>query len=135
MGATPSAAHEFTINGLHIYHPYAIEPVERLPTVLPVYMKIRNTGATPDRLIGVASSHAKSAVLVGGADAGLVTGIDIPVNGHTTLGPATAHIQLRDLTEPVEGYEYFAITLTFEKAGRVDIEVCVEDRPEAPLIH
>jgi periplasmic copper chaperone A len=134
----PCAAHEFTISGLHINHPYTIEPVERLPRTLPVYMEIRNSGAS-DRLISVASEHAKSAALVSaardGSTAGPIAAIEIPAGAKIVLGPAVAHIQLRDLTEPVEGYEYFTVTLTFEKAGRVEVEVCVEDRAETTLNH
>jgi periplasmic copper chaperone A len=134
--AIPGAAmaHEFNVNGLHIVHPYTIEPVERLARRVPVYIKIRNTGAVTDRLLSVSSPHAAGAALVSARGAYTLRDINLPAGRELTLGPNTPHIELRDLTEPLEGYEYFPVTLMFEIAGRVDIEVCVEDRPEAQQV-
>ena len=52
-GISPAAGHEIEFKHLRIQHPYAIEPVERLPRELPIYMVIGNSSDTLDRLVGV----------------------------------------------------------------------------------
>jgi periplasmic copper chaperone A len=128
-GAT---AHETVFKDLRIVHPFTFEPTERLPQTAPVYMTIRNSGARPDRLIAVDAPFAAKASLIevppSGTGPRTVPAIIIPAGGETVLGAKTAFVLLHKLNEPLEGYEYFTISLTFEIAGKVDIEVCVEDR-------
>jgi periplasmic copper chaperone A len=130
-GGPPVSGHELTVKHLTILHPYTIEPVERLPHEVTVYMVIGNSAAAADRLIGVESQQASSASLVArsAADgtAQSVAAIELPANAQTVLGPKSAHVLLRDLKETIEGYQYFPLTLVFEKAGLVEIEVYVED--------
>ena len=131
-GGPPAAGHELTFKHLKIMHPYTIEPVERLPRQVVVYMEIGNSTAAANRLIGVESRHATSAALVTQSSDGVtplpVAAIELPANARTTLGPKSAYVLLRDLTETIEGYQYFPLTLVFEKAGKVEVEVYVEDR-------
>jgi periplasmic copper chaperone A len=132
IGSLPAAAHELSFKHLTILHPYTIEPVERLPQEVAIYMKIGNAAAEADRLIGVESKQATSAVLVVRSPRWRtprpVRSIVLPANVRTTLGPKSAHVLLRDLKEAIDGYQYFPLTLVFEKAGKVEIEVFVEDR-------
>jgi copper(I)-binding protein len=126
------AGHEINVSNLRIEHPYTIEPAEPLPRELPVLMVICNNGAEADRLVAVEAGQAGSAGFVGrpasGADAVPVGAIDLPAYSQTVLGPKTAHVVLRDLHETIQGYQYFPISLVFEKAGRIEVEVYVEDR-------
>ena len=128
----PAAGHELTFKHLTILHPYTIEPVERLPHEVTVYMVIGNTAAEADRLIGVESKQASSAALVArSAIDGTpqsVAALELPANAQTVLGPKSTHLLLRDLKETIEGYQYFPLTLVFERAGMIEIEVFVEDR-------
>lgn len=131
-GISPAAGHEIEFKHLRIQHPYAIEPVERLPRELPIYMVIGNSSDTLDRLVGVESSQAGWAGLVtrspSAAELQPVTAIELPANSQTVVGPNSAHVMLRDLKELIEGYACFSIFLVFEKAGKVEIDVYVEDR-------
>lgn len=128
----PASGHQTTVKSLKLLHPHAFEPAEALPPAVPVYMVIENSSAEPDRLIAVQSEQAATAVLVDGTTAAapdrVLAAIDLPPNAPTVLGPKSAHVLLRDFKESLEGYEYFPLTLVFEKAGKVDIEVFVESR-------
>lgn len=127
MRTIPVASHEIVFKQLRIEHPYTFEPEVRLPARLPIYMLISNRSEQSDRLIAVETVHGASTVLAGAplSDGG----IELPAKAQTVLGPKSAYVLLRDLEETVEGYQYFPIVLVFEKAGKVEIEVYVEDRP------
>jgi periplasmic copper chaperone A len=117
-----AGAHEIVVGDLHIRHPYVIEPTERLPGELVVSMNIRNDGAA-DRLLAARSPFAAGAVVA--------APIVLPPGQATTIGGTGATLVLKGLTEPLAGYAYFPMTLVFEKAGVVNIEVYVEDATEA----
>ena len=129
--AEPAAAHEIRIGALLIGHPYTFEPETDAVREVEVYMTIRNAAATPDRLIAVSSSLAGQARLQrrepGGAAAVPVTTFDVPALQETTLGPRGVHVRLDGLKVPLGGYAYFPMSLTFETAGTVEIEVMVEE--------
>jgi periplasmic copper chaperone A len=132
VSSASATAHETVFQTLQIVHPHTFEPTERLPRTVPVYMTIRNSGALADRLIAVDAPFAASVSLMAvptpGTAPRTVSGIDIPAGAEAALGAKTSFLLLHDFKEPLEGYEYFTISLTFEIAGKVDIEVCVEDR-------
>ena len=127
-GATAPRAHEFKIKDLEFIHPWTREPAQGVKDVL-VYMVLKNTGSTPERIVVVSSPFAACAELrEGKADGGRkIETILIPQNATTELSPDGRHILLRGLTEPLDGYQYFPLVLTFERAGNVEIEVYVEE--------
>lgn len=55
-----------------------------------------------------------------------VPSIDVPTSGEVSLEPGSFHVMLMQLTEPLETGNEFTVTLTFENAG--DVEVNVEVR-------
>lgn len=130
LSAFPSSAHEVKFKSLKIEHPHVFEPEERLPKTLPLFMSIRNEGRQGDRLIDVGSPFAASAVFVRPGETGSGSpGIELPAASETTLRRSGNYVLLQDIKEPLDGYQYFPMTLTFEIAGKVEIEVYVEDRP------
>ncbi len=52
--------------------------------------------------------------------------IDVKSGGQTTLGPGGFHVMLISLKQPLKEGESFPLTLTFEKAGKLDVSVKVE---------
>lgn len=128
LAASTVSAHQFETGDIKIKHPYTIETTDASADVA-VYMTIV-TGVQPDRLIGLRSAFAKTATIVA-APGHAGAAIDLPANTETVVGPNTAFVVLHDLTEPLAGYQYFPMTLTFERAGTVEIEVYVEDATEA----
>ena len=127
-GVTPASGHELKLQNLHIVHPWAhgvAQPGTTAPRDVPVYMTVFNRGAVTDKLIGVSSPLAESAELRIGTQAAQ----SIP------FGPAAAvqlaadgpNVVLRGVTDDLAGYEAFPVWLTFERAGRVEVSVMVED--------
>lgn len=124
----PVLAHEFKIKDFEFIHPWTREPARGVKDV-PIYMVLRNTASTPDRIVAASSPFATRGELrAGRTDGGAKIGaIPIPANSTVELNADGAHILLSGLTEPLEGYQYFPLALTFERAGRMEIEVYVEE--------
>jgi copper(I)-binding protein len=92
-------------------------------------MVVRNTGTALERIVGVSSPFATSAELRAGNGngGGRITAIELPAGKTTELNADGPHLLLLGLTEPLDGYQYFPVVLTFERAGKVEIEVYVEE--------
>lgn len=97
-----------------------------------VYMRIRNAGAAPDRLIGAASAIAERAVLRGHITKGegamrmkTLEAIDLPAGGGVLLRPRARHVMLLGLPGALAAGDRFRLTLVFARAGPLGIEVLV----------
>jgi copper(I)-binding protein len=126
--ATVATAHEFRIKDFEFIHPWTREPAPGVKDV-PVYMVLRNTASTEDRIVAVSSPFATRGELRAGKAEGEGQIGAIPIGGNATveLNAHRPHILLRGLIEPLDGYQYFPLTLTFERAGQMEIEVYVEE--------
>jgi copper(I)-binding protein len=132
-GALCADAHEAYLKDLKIVHPYTLEPAPGVVDVV-VSMTIRNQGAIPDRLVGASSPlAARAEIHADGAAA--PSGVDLPAGASVKFGVKGPHIMLLGLTEALTGYEMFPLWLTFEKAGRVEVEVMVEEGDDAMTGH
>src|SRR6185295_1193439 len=93
------------------------------------YMRI--TGGAADRLIGASTPAAAKVELHVTEKKGdvlrmrEVKGYDIPAKGSFELAPAGAHLMLVDLKEPLKEGSKVPMTLRFEKAGAVKVELQV----------
>ena len=58
---------------------------------------------------------------------GQISAIQIAGNATVELSADRPHILLSGLIEPLEGYQYFPLVLTFERSGQIEIEVYVEE--------
>lgn len=102
------------------------------------YMTIVNGGATADRLLRAESAVAARVELHTVIKDGdvmrmrQVPGIDVPANGKAMLAPGGFHVMLMELKAPLKAGESAAITLVFEKAGRVDVAVPILPLGTAP---
>jgi copper(I)-binding protein len=99
------------------------------------YLTLHNAGETDDRLTGARSAvaekvslHESSIDAAGIARMRPVAAIDAPAGGMVELTPGGVHLMLEALREPLEKGSSFPLTLVFEKAGEVTVEVRVEDR-------
>jgi hypothetical protein len=96
------------------------------------YMTIRNPGPA-DRLIAAASPVARTVELHTHIREGdvmrmrKIEAIEIPGSGAATLAPGGLHVMLMGLHKPLKTGDSFALTLTFEKAGAVTIQVPVRE--------
>ena len=129
--ANDAAAHDYTLQRLRIDHPFAraTPPGARSGGI---YMTIENGGTAADRLLRVASPAAASVELHSMTMDGnvmrmrAITGLDIAPGAKVTLGSSGYHVMLVGLAKPLAVGDRFPLTLTFEKAGSVDVSVFVE---------
>jgi hypothetical protein len=97
------------------------------------YMEIRNTGAQPDRLIAASTPVAKRVEMHVTQREGeimrmrQVKDFEIPARERITLRPGGSHLMLVDIAQPLKKGERFPVTLRFERAGELQIEVEVQD--------
>ena len=94
------------------------------------YMKI-TSGGTADRLVGASSPAAAKVELHVTEKKGdvmrmrEVKAYDIPAKGGFELAPGGAHLMLVDLKAPLKEGAKVPMTLRFEKAGEVKVELQV----------
>lgn len=93
------------------------------------YFTIKNNGASGDVLIGAATNISKKTEIHetkmanGVMKMRHVGKVSIPAGGRAALAPGGYHIMLMGLHAPIREGDRFPLTLTFEKAGQVDIMV------------
>lgn len=126
-------AHGFKAGDIEIRHPWS-RATPAGAKVAAGYLKLENKGTTPDRLIGVTAGIAGKAEIHEMAvdSAGVMTmrplegGVEIPAGGTVELKPGSFHIMFLDAKRSLTEGESFPGTLTFEKAGTVNVEFVVE---------
>jgi copper(I)-binding protein len=120
----PAAAHSHKTKSLEIVHPWARASAEGA-TSARVFMTVKSLDGRPDRLIAASTPRAGKVELHGaGKGAGAFSvgrGKDLVLYGD---GPS---LLLTGLTSPLHAYDDFRMTLVFERAGRVEIDVMVEE--------
>lgn len=126
-----ASAHDYSAGALKIDHPWARATPGAITTGA-VYLSVTATGDAPDRLIGAATPRAAKAELHTQIMDGDVmkmralSAIEINPGEPAMLKPGSMHIMLVGLTAPLREKDRFPLTLTFEKAGKVEVEVLVE---------
>ncbi|MCP1336541.1 copper chaperone PCu(A)C [Futiania mangrovi] len=128
--AVPAIAHDYTAGTLMIDHPWARPAIPNRPGV--VFLTVKNTGETADRLIAASTPVAGTVEIHTHIKDGdvmrmvRIEGIDVPAGGMAMLQPGGDHLMLFDIPAPYAVGDSFPMTLTFEKAGDVAVEVQVE---------
>ena len=129
--ATLSLAADYTLQDLRIAHPYA-RPTPPGARTGGAYFTVRNAGKAADRLTRVASPAARVVELHSMTMDGTlmkmrpVAGIDIPAGGQVVLGSGGYHVMLIDLARPLAAGDKVPLSLTFERAGTIDVVADVE---------
>jgi copper(I)-binding protein len=131
--AIPVSAHEQTAGDVIIDHPHT-HATAAVPKNGAVYMILRNRGRQPERLLAVRTDEAESAQVHvtaitadGVAHMRPASAVDIPPGGEVRLVPGGYHVMLTGLRHGplIEGTS-FPMTLVFEHAGEVEVEVMVD---------
>ena len=132
--APPAAlAHSHKKETLEIVHPWTTAMVEERVVNVAVYMKLKNQGRAPERLLGATSPHADKVELI---EPKVVDGVKlptasqaftIPARGELVLGPDGPRLLLSGFKKRLDAYDSFELTLVFEKIGRMVVEVMVEE--------
>ena len=128
-------AHDYRVGELQIEHPWS----RAMPPVAPTaaaYFVVHNGGADADRLLGVQTPVAGKAELHEHVHADgvmkmqQVQDVVVPAGGEVRFEPMGSHVMLFGLRQQARDGERFPLTLTFEKAGAIEVEVAVQ--AEAP---
>ncbi len=129
--ALPSFAHEYKVGELTIDHPWSRELPPNAPAGA-AYFTLHNQGSQADRLIGASTARAqKSELHTHVHQDGLmkmqqIPAVDIPAKGEVVFQPGGNHVMLFGLDQPLKVGEKFPLTLEFEKAGKIEVQVQVE---------
>lgn len=106
-----------------------------------VYFKLQNPGDEPDRLIGVHTPRAKKAELHSHVHEGemmrmkQIQSVEVPAGGQVEFNPGGSHVMLFELSEPLVAGQQFPLTLEFERAGEMTVEVNIRDQAPEPGGH
>ncbi len=109
------------------------------------FMILHNAGATDDRLVSAASDAAMRVELHTHKVTGdgvmqmieVEEGFAVPAGGTHTLARGGDHVMLMGLTAPMRQGDTIIVTLTFETAGEITVEIPVdlERAPEPGMGH
>tara|TARA_R110002124_G_scaffold1797_2_gene11340 strand:- start:4674 stop:5165 length:492 start_codon:yes stop_codon:yes gene_type:complete len=130
---TPAFAQNSVVHqgDLAISAPFARATLPKAP-VGGGFLSIENTGTQADRLISASSPAAKVVQIHEMAMAGdvmkmreLGDGLEIPAGQTVTLSPGGLHLMFMSLNQPFLEGESVPVTLVFEKAGMIEIDLPV----------
>jgi len=129
-------ADDFKVSELVVSEPWSQELPPNAPTVA-AYFVIHNQGQTADRLLSVDSPVAAKAELHQHVMQGdlmkmqQVPSVAVPAGGDLTFAPMAYHVMLLDLKDRslLRDGQHFPLTLNFEHAGSVNVEVSVQKQP------
>jgi periplasmic copper chaperone A len=121
-----------TLGAIEIHRPWARQAVET-PEQAGGFFTLTNKGTEPDRLVAASSLAAEKieihAIKVVGGSIGMrprEDGLALPAGVTLTLQPRGYHLLLIGLRAPAIPGARLPVTLTFEKAGSIDVELLVE---------
>lgn len=127
----PVWAADYNVGSIHISQPWA-RATPKGASAAAAYMTITNNGNAPDRLSCVSSDVSAGCQIHSMTmDNGVMKmrpvegGLEIKPGETVTLKPSGLHVMLTDLKTPLEQGKTVAVTLRFEKAGPVKVELPV----------
>jgi copper(I)-binding protein len=130
--ATGASAEDYKVGTLQISQPWT-RATPKGAAVAGGYLKITNTGTTPDRLLGGSTALAKRfEIHEMSMDGGVMKmrelkdGLDIAPGATVELKPGSYHIMMMNLSRPLAKGERVKAVLNFEKAGKAEVEFAVE---------
>jgi len=137
----PAAAHDYTLGSLKIGHPWA----RATPPTAPSgggFLTVTNTGTTADRLVSVTSPAAAQVQVHEMKMDGTImrmreleNGLEIPPGATVALAPGGFHLMMMGLKAPLKEATRVPVTLVFEKAGKIDVELQVMALGASPDAH
>jgi periplasmic copper chaperone A len=138
LGAGAAYAQNDRVGSIEVSNPWAPATGSTL-TNTAVYLSLTDVGTKSDELVAASSSVAQKTELhVFSVENGVygmheVDGIEVtPGGAATVLRPGGAHVMLKSLKRPLRPGTTFPLTLTFQRAGQLQVEVRVES-PQAAV--
>lgn len=115
-------------------HPFAFATLPNAP-VAGGFITIQNTGTADDRLVSASSPvSAETQIHEMAMDNGVMkmrelpTGLPLPAGATTELKPGGYHVMFMKLQQPLVDGETVPVTLTFEKAGPIEMTFPIKKR-------
>lgn len=137
----PVAAHDYTLGGLKIGHPWTRATPPSAPSG-GGFLTVTNTGTTADRLVSASSPAAGQVQIHEMKMDGTImrmreleNGLEIPPGATVTLAPGGLHLMMMGLKNPLKEATRVPLTLVFEKAGKIDVELVVMALGASPDAH
>lgn len=133
LPATFANAHEYTKGDLHIAHPWSQELPPNAPNVA-AYFVVHNNGSSADTLLSIDSPISDDVQLHehvhkdGLMKMQQVQRVEVPAGKDLVFAPGAYHVMLmqpKDRSLLSDG-KRFPMTLHFEKAGDVTVDVAVQ---------
>lgn len=128
-------AHGATLGDIGIAHPYSVPTPAGATTGAGYIKQISNKGRTDDKLVSASSpiaDHVELHTMSMDGDAKrmrAVQGIPLPAGGHVEMAPGNGyHLMLIGIKRPFKLGDRIPLTLKFEKAGTVDVDLQVQER-------
>ncbi|ANH03454.1 copper chaperone PCu(A)C [Shinella sp. HZN7] len=133
LSASAAFAHDFTLGNLEIHHPASRATLPGQP-VGGGFMTITNKGAEADRLVSIAAPDVSDDVQLHEMAVEndvmkmrqLPDGIEVPAGAKVELKSGGLHVMFMRIKHPFTEGEKFKATLTFEKAGKIDVDFRIE---------
>jgi len=128
--ATGATAHDYKLGDLKIEHPWARASIG-VAKAGAAYLVVINAGKETDRLVAAASPVAETVQIHthliedGVAKMRRVMAVEVEPGEPAVLQPGGLHVMLMGLKAPLVEGEVFPLTLTFERAGEIEIEVMI----------
>lgn len=132
--ACPALAQEYHVGELYIDHPWA----RALPPVAPAgaaYLRIENRGDLSEKLVAAHTPVARKVEVHENIHAdGLmkmqkIEELSITPGASVTFEPGGYHFMMFGLKQPLLAGERFPLTLVFENAGSIEMEVTIKEEP------
>src|SRR5437899_1181894 len=128
VAASAANAADYKAGSLDISDPWS-RATPKGASVAAGYMKIKNNGPTPDRLISGSSDvaskfevHEMTMEKNGVAKMRPVKALEIKPGETVELKPGSLHVMFVGLKKPLSAGDHFKATLGFEKAGSVSVD-------------
>ena len=134
LSVLPGAAFatDYKLGALEIDQPWSRATPPTAPTA-GGFLTITNRGTAPDRLVAARTAAAGQAQIHQKKMEGdvmrmreLENGLEIPPGATVKLAPGGYHLMLMQLKAPLKAGERVPVTLVFEKAGSIDVELDVQ---------
>lgn len=133
LAAGGAFAHEYKVGPLVINHPWS-RATPKGATIAGGYLKITNNGTTPDRFVAGSSDAGKRfEIHEMSMDGGVMKmrelkdGVEIAPGATVEFKPGSYHVMFVEIGKPFAKGDKVKATLTFEKAGKLDVEFYVGD--------
>ncbi len=118
---------EVSAGALRVRAAWGLPPFTNAP--LPGYLRIVNTGTTPDTLLGARSDVANHAMLHGTEGGGgamtMLSEVVIPAGDSVVMAPGGLHLMFEGVQRRIVAGDTVAVVLRFARAGEVTVPLPV----------